>query len=308
MELQFPIPHVIELKASAQPWELSVTGPEQARLAQRAEALGYSMISVPEHFLIPQEHADLSGPFYYDATTTQAYLAGATTTMRLNSCVTVLPLHHPVALAKALATADWLSGGRITVTFGVGWLEREFELMRVPFHERGRMTDEYLESMIALWTQDAPSYAGCYVSFDEVVFEPKPVQRPHLPIWFGGDADAALRRVARHGSGWNPFLTKPEDIPARIDYIKSQPGYDGRRLDVMYGLGTGRVGEGHVVQDAPQSRPGMSETELVDRLGRFHELGVTMSAVPIPPVRDTEEYLDYAQWVIEQVQPQLPGQ
>lgn len=306
MELQFPIPHMIELKATAQPWELSVTGPEQTRMARRAEAMGYSMLSVPEHFLIPHEHVDLSGPFYYDATTAQAHFAGATTTVRLNSCVTVLPLHHPVSLAKALATADWLSGGRITVTFGVGWLEREFDLMRVPFHERGRITDEYLEAMIALWTQDSPSYTGRYASFENVAFEPKPVQRPHPPIWFGGDADAALRRVARYGSGWNPFLTKPEDFPSRIDYIKSQSGYDGRPLEIAYGVGTARVGEGHVVKQDAHARPGMSEAELVDRLGWFHELGVTMSAVPIPPVRDADEYLDYAEWIIEEIAPQLP--
>ena len=92
--------------------------------------------------------------------------------------------------AKALATLDWLSSGRITVTFGVGWLEKEFEILGVPFHERGRMGDEYLAAIIELWTKDAPEFEGEYVSFQNVAFEPKPVQKPHLPIWMGGDADA----------------------------------------------------------------------------------------------------------------------
>jgi hypothetical protein len=122
-------------------------------------------------------------------------------------------------------------------------------------------------------------------------------------VWFGGDADAALRRVARYGSGWWPFLTKPEDIPARIDFIKSQPGYHGQLTDIFYGLGTARVGEGHVVQDDPHARPGMSKQELIDGLGWLSDLGVTTSGVPIPEVNDIEEYFDYTQWVAEEIMP-----
>src|SRR5699024_5678196 len=116
------------------------------------------------------------------------------------------------------------------------------------------------------------------------------------PIWFGGDADPVLKRTARHASGWWPFLTKPEDIPARIDFIKSQPDYNGALTDVFYGLGTGRVGEGHVVQDDPNARPGMSKQEIIDRLGWLEGLGVTMSGVPIPELNSVEEYYDYTQW------------
>jgi probable F420-dependent oxidoreductase len=274
-------------------------------MVKRAEALGYDMISVPEHFIIPRAHLELSGPHYFHATAAQGYIAGATERIRINSSITLLPLQHPIVMAKGLSTIDWLSGGRITVTFGVGWLEGEFDLLGVPFHERGRMSDEYLEAIIALWTQDSPCFEGRYVSFRDVAFEPKPVQKPHLPIWMGGDADAALKRTARFASGWIPFLTKPEDIPARIDFIKSQPTFAGGPFEVMYGLATTRVGEGHVVQDDPKARPGMSAAEIVDRLGWFKELGVTMSGVPIPPVAGIDAYLDYAQWVIEEIKPQL---
>jgi probable F420-dependent oxidoreductase len=234
-----------------------------------------------------------------------AYLAGATEKMRVNSCITILPLQNPIVQAKQLATIDWLSGGRTTVTFGVGWLEPEFELLGVPFHERGRMADEYLEAMIELWTKDDPVYEGKYVSFRDVAFEPKPVQRPHLPIWLGGDADAALKRASRFASGWWPFLTKPENIPARLDFIKSQPGFKGGPFEVMYGMSTSRVGEGHVVIDDPDARPGLPAQQIVDRLGWFQELGVTMSSVPIPPVADVEAFLDYAQWVMEEIKPKV---
>lgn len=306
MQLAFPMPHMIRLKSTHQAWEARVTGADQTLMAKRADALGYDMISVPEHFLIPHEQVELSGPHYFNATAAQAYLAGATERIRVNSSVTLLPLQHPVVLAKALSTIDWLSSGRLTVTFGVGWLREEFAMLGVPFAERGQMADEYLAAMIELWTKEAPSFEGRYVSFSNVAFEPKPLQKPHIRIWMGGDSDAALRRAARFATGWHPHLTKPQAIPARLDYLRSQPGFTGRPFEVMYGISTGRTGKGHEVVDAPGSRPGMSAQELIDRLGRFSELGVTMSAVPIPPVPDVTAYLDYAQWVIEEVKPNVP--
>jgi probable F420-dependent oxidoreductase len=305
MNLVFPLPRVIELKATMQPWEAQVTGADQTRMIKRAEALGYDMISVPEHFVIPKPHLELSGPHYFDATAAQGYIAGATDRIRINSCITILPLHNPIILAKALSTLDWMSSGRMTATFGVGWLEGEFELLRVPFHERGRIADEYLAAMIALWTQDEPEFEGRYVSFKDVVFAPKPFQTPHLTIWMGGDADAALKRAARFATGWHPFLTKPQDIPARLDFIKSQPTFRGGPFEVMYGMATSRVGEGHVVVDDPYARPGMPAQEIIDRLGWFKELGVTQSSVPIPPMKDADAYLDYAQWVIEEIKPKI---
>jgi alkanesulfonate monooxygenase SsuD/methylene tetrahydromethanopterin reductase-like flavin-dependent oxidoreductase (luciferase family) len=224
----------------------------------------------------------------------------------VNSTVTLLPLQHPVIMAKALSTADWMSGGRITVTFGVGWDAEEFKILGVPFHERGRMADEYLAAIVELWTSDSPEFDGKYVSFKDVAFEPKPVQKPHLPIWIGGDAEPMLKRAARYASGWVPWLTSPAAIPAKIDFIKSQPTYDGRPFEVLYGLGTSQIGEAHAVVDDPTQRPGMSADEIIDQLGWFSELGVTMTGVPIPPVKDVNAYLDYAQWVIEEIKPKVP--
>jgi probable F420-dependent oxidoreductase len=305
MKFTFALPHMVEIKAMTQPWELQVTGADQTRMVKRAEELGYDMISVPEHFIIPNAHLELSGSFYFHSTVAQAYIAGATNKVRINSCITIVPLHNPFVLAKALSTADWMSSGRMIMTVGVGWLEHEFDLLGVNFHERGKITDEYLEAMIALWTQDSPAFEGKYVSFKDVAFAPKPFQKPHVPIWMGGDADAALKRAARFASGWNPFLTKPENLAARIDFIKSQPTFKGGPFEVTYGLGTARVGEGHVVIDDPNARPGLPAQQIIDRLGYFKQQGVTMSSVPIPPVNGIEAYLDYAQWVIEEIKPKL---
>src|SRR5262245_4715887 len=112
MKFAFSMPHLMRLKAVTQPWEAHVTGADQTRLAKRAEELGYDMINVPEHFVIPNEHLDLSGPHYFHAAAGQAYFAGATQRIKINSSIAILPLQNPIVTAKALSTIDWLSGGR----------------------------------------------------------------------------------------------------------------------------------------------------------------------------------------------------
>lgn len=306
MKLAFALPHTLRMPAMVQPWESAVTGVEQTRMVKRADELGYDMVAVPEHLVVPRDHVDLSGPHYFHAITAQAYLAGATERIRVNSCVSILPLQHPIVTAKALATADWLSNGRMVATFGVGWMEKEFDSLGVPFRERGRICDEYLAAIVELWTSEAPTFAGTYVSFDEIAFEPKPVQKPHVPIWIGGDADAALKRAARFGSGWWPFLTAPDDIPARVDVIKSQKTFDDRPFEVMFGLAAPQINERHESTAGGRPRPGMSAGEMVDRLGELNDLGVTISSLPIPAVSGVDAYLDHAQWVIEEVKPKLP--
>jgi probable F420-dependent oxidoreductase len=305
MKFAFAMPHLLRLKATMQPWEAAVTGPDQQRMAKRAEALGYDMIATPEHFIIPNEHLELSGPHYFHAAVAQSFYAGATSKIAINSCIAILPLQHPIVTAKALATADWLSGGRIIATFGTGWLEKEFEILGVDFHQRGAMSEEYLAAIIELWTKDNPSFEGKYVSFRDVAFEPKPAQKPHLPIWLGGDAEPVLKRAAKYASGWWPFLTKPQDLAGRIDFIKSQPSFKGGAFEVTYGISTARVGEGHKVQNAPNARPGMSAQELIDRIGYLKAQGVTMTSVPIPAVSGIDAYLDHAQWVIEEIKPKV---
>ncbi|MGE0387593.1 MAG: TIGR03619 family F420-dependent LLM class oxidoreductase [Gammaproteobacteria bacterium] len=306
MKFCLQLPHVLELPALIQPWELQVTGADQTRVMKRADELGYDMINVPEHFVIPRSQAELSGPHYFHAAAAQGYIAGATSRIRVGTSLTILPLQHPIVTAKALSTIDWMSSGRITVTFGVGWLKDEFELMDVPFHERGRIADEYLEAILVLWTQDAPEYQGRYVSFRDIAFAPRPFQKPHIPIWMGGDADAALRRTARFASGWIPFLTKPEDFPARIDFIRSQPGWRGGELDVLFSPLTRRIGQGHVPRADPKAKIGRNAQELLDELGWLAGLGVTVTNAPIPPVSGLDEYLDYAQWFIEDIKPRAP--
>jgi probable F420-dependent oxidoreductase len=305
VKFAFSMPHLIRLAGRTQPWELDVLGPQMTHLCKRADEWGYDMISVPEHHIIPNAHVALSGSHYFHAYAGMGYFLGATENIRVNSSIAILPLQNPIVTAKALSTIDWMSGGRCIVTFAVGWLKEEFDLLGVDFSKRGAMADEYIEAIIELWTKDDPVFEGTYVNFRDVAFEPKPVQKPHLPIWMGGDADAVLKRAARYASGWWPFLTKPEDIASRIDFIKSQPDYSGKLDEVFYGFSTSQVGEGHVHIDDPTARGGQSLDAIVDRLGWFGEQGITISSVPTPPVETLEAAMDYMQWVIEEVKPRL---
>ncbi len=305
MKFGIYLPNAMHMAAITQPWEPSLTGADLVQVARVAEELGYQFVPVPEHFLTPLSHLELSGDHWFDGTTAQAFLAGATTRIKLASMVTVLPLHHPIVVAKALSTLDWISGGRAIVTVGVGWDKEEFDNLGIPFGKRGRMTDEYLAAIFELWESDLPSFAGEFVTFSDVAFGPKPIQQPRPPIWMGGDADAVLRRAARFGDGWAPWLTVPEQLPARLDFLRSQPGFDDRPFEVCYNPDGLVIGEGHEIATDSDGRPVRSAQETIDRCCGWAELGVTVTSLLPPSLPDLEAYLDYLRWCAEEVIPQV---
>ncbi len=194
-----------------------------ARIAADGEAAGYHYATISDHVVIPR---DIEARYPYSDTgefpgrargdrheqlTAAAFIAGKTARLRLVTSVTVVPHRPAVLLAKMLSTIDVLSQGRLTFGIGAGWMREEFEALGVPpFAERGAVTDEYLAACRELWTKDNPSFAGRYVKFADIFFEPKPVQKPHPPIWVGGESGPALRRTARLGDGWYPIGTNPQ--------------------------------------------------------------------------------------------------
>ncbi|MGA8549299.1 MAG: LLM class F420-dependent oxidoreductase [Stellaceae bacterium] len=209
----------------------SLARPENlARIAVEGEAVGYDYATISDHVVIPR---DIEARYPYSDTgefpgrsrgdrheqlTAVAFIAGKTTRLRLVTSVTVVPHRPAVLLAKMLATIDVLSNGRLTFGIGAGWMREEFEALGVPpFAERGHVTDEYLMACRELWTKDDPRFEGKYVKFANVLFEPKPVQRPQPPIWVGGESGPALRRTARLGDGWYPIGTNPQH---RLDSMK----------------------------------------------------------------------------------------
>jgi probable F420-dependent oxidoreductase len=295
----------MHVAAITQPWEHALSGRDIAGVAQRAEELGYSMVFLPEHFFTPTSHVELSGDHYFDATTAQAYIAGATSTITIGSMVTILPLHNPIIAAKQIATFDWFSGGRAQVTVGVGWLKDEYDAIGVPFGKRGRMTDEYLEAMFELWHSDSPSYDGEFVKFTDIAFGPKPISKPHPTVWMGGDAHAVLRRAARFGDGWAPWLTKPDELPAKLDYLRSQPGFDDRPFSVFYSLAMLSIGQEHAIIDDPNAQFGQCAQQVIDNCNMLAERGVTDTWVNPPPLDDFNAYLDHMQWVAEEIIPKV---
>lgn len=188
--------------------------------ARMAEDLGFDSVWIPDHTIVPRAVEERYGPVYYDAVAVLGYLAGVTNRVRLGTTVLVLPYRHPVVLAKELASIDQLSDGRLIVGVGVGWAEAEFRVLGQPFAERGRRTDEALRVMQTLWTQADPTYNGPYVSFSDIIFQPKPAQ-PAVPIWVGGQSLAALHRTARFATGWHPIDQPPAALQAGMTTLEA---------------------------------------------------------------------------------------
>jgi probable F420-dependent oxidoreductase len=293
------LPNCLHAPAVTQPWEHALSGRDIAGVAQKAEQLCYATVLMPEHYVIPVPDVAHIGDHYLSAVTAQAYIAGATSTITVGSLVMILPLHNPVIAAKSIATLDWLSGGRALTAVGVGHLKPEYDAVGVPFNKRGRIADEYLAAMFELWHSDAPDFEGEFVSFNDVAFGPKPLQKPHPPVWIAGDADVALRRAARFGDGWSPRLTPPEELPARVDYLCSQPGWDDRPFSVFYSSLTTAHNDG----GGRVAKHGQSAEQIVDSCGQLAELGVTDTWVQPPPVTGLSSYLDHLSWVAEEVIP-----
>jgi probable F420-dependent oxidoreductase len=182
--------------------------------AVRAEQLCYDSVWVSDHVVVPNANVDRIGEAIYDPLVTLAVVAGATSRVRLGTTVLIVPYRNAVVTAKMVSTLDVLSGGRVVLGIGAGWMAEESAMLGVPFAERGPMTDEYLAAMRALWTSPAPSFAGKYTQFSGLHFEPKPLQKPHPPIWVGGHGRASLRRAAEIGAAWHPINRSPEELRA----------------------------------------------------------------------------------------------
>ena len=230
-----------------------------ATLARRGEEMGFSIMGVSDHIVIPDiirstypysesgEYGRGDGDCL-DQLTLLSFLAGVTASVRLLTSVMVLPHRSPVLAAKMLATIDVLSGGRLTVGCGVGWMEEEFESIGAPpFGKRGAVGSEYIRVFKELWTSDSPQFQGSYAEFGDLTFAPKPVQKPHPPIWVGGESPQALRRAATLGDGWYPIGTNPsyplgtpEQFAVALQALgrhAERAGRDPSEIDLAYSIG-----------------------------------------------------------------------
>jgi probable F420-dependent oxidoreductase len=193
--------------------------PERLRdRARRAEEAGFESLWVGDHVALPSDAPDSATEPRLEAITALTYLAAVTARVRLGVAVLVLPQRQPVLLAKQLASLDTLSGGRLTVGIGVGYVAAELAAFGVPLADRGALTDEHLDAMLALWDH-ADRFDGRFVSFAGVAAHPGPLQRPHPPIMVGGHSPAAVARAARVGDGWFGWQLGVEDAAGLIGAV-----------------------------------------------------------------------------------------
>jgi probable F420-dependent oxidoreductase len=266
-------------------------------LVRRAEELGFAHLSVSDHLVVPRS---IESRYPYSASgawpgaasgecleqfTLLAHLAAISSKPRLITAVAVIPYRNAVHTAKIAATIDVLSRGRFVLGAGAGWLREEFEAVGAPaFEERGRVTDEYLQAFKILWTEDDPRFAGRHVQFANISFLPKPVQKPHPPIWVGGESPPALRRSARYGDAWFPIGNNPRhplDTVARfkagvekLHQVAEQNGRDPKTIGLAYYAGWFDETRTIQLDDGQRHLLTGSPAQIAEDIDALGELGV----------------------------------
>lgn len=219
-------------------------------VAAAAEELGFDSLLIGDHIVLPKridapwpydEYVEGKTPYsvytempWLDPFDTMAFVAAVTQRVRIGLSVLIVPYRHPFDVARRVATIDVLSGGRFVLGVGVGWLEEEFRLLNIPFGERAQRTREYVAAMKALWTQEHPRFSGRFVQLDEDVnVLPRPLQRPHPPIWVGGESIPALKRVVEFGDGWHIGLLTFAQLRPLHDKLKQLMEQAERDFDTL---------------------------------------------------------------------------
>jgi probable F420-dependent oxidoreductase len=275
---------------------------EVIEVARRAEEIGLDALWVSDHIVFPTAanssypHSSKGLPVenlspIYEALTTLSFIAGATERIRLGTSILLPALRQPVLAAKMLASLDVLSGGRLVLGVGAGWLEAEFELLGVSeFERRGRLLDETIEVWRTLWADTKPSFKGEFFDFEEMIFDPLPTQRPGPPIWIGGHSAPALRRAARIGDGWHAARLGPEEFGELVARLRRETLAAGRPEDAVVPSLTCvfRPGEGEI--DVARLRDLIGPPELiVEQLGRYAEAGCEEVVLGLDPRSDAAQ-------------------
>lgn len=246
-----------------------------AEAAQLVEEMGFACFWVPEHVMFFPEYASrypysddgrIAGDprSLLDPFSALTWVAAHTSTIRLATGICLVPQRNPVYTAKVVADLDYLSNGRFELGVGIGWLKEEFEALGVPWEDRGNRTMECLAVMKTLWCDEVSGFEGKYYNIKAAYQNPKPVQKPHPPIIFGGESDAALRRVAQVGQGWYGFNLTPDTLASRLEFLEAEMTRNGRSMDEL------RL----------YASPHPSVRDLAD-MARFEALGISQIVLPV---------------------------
>ncbi|ANY22231.1 TIGR03619 family F420-dependent LLM class oxidoreductase [Gordonia terrae] len=225
MRIGITSPIVTRFPGAHGDWEESADVADLARIATTADSLGFNHLTCSEHVAVPVTIARHRGGTYWDPLATLGFLAGRTERIKLATLVLVLGYHHPLEIAKRYGTLDSISAGRLILGLGVGSLRDEFELLSVPFADRGARADDALAALRAAMSTNVPRYRGEFYEFSDLVVEPHAVQS-HVPFWIGGRTARSLRRAIELGDGWVPFGLSPEELETLLDQHELPPGFD----------------------------------------------------------------------------------
>ena len=282
--------------------------------AKRMEALGYDSLWASDHVIVPYTirsrypYSD-TGQFplpptasFLEPLTALALVAGVTERVKLGTTILVLPHRHPVLAAKTLATIDHLSGGRMILGAGVGWMEEEVTLLGAPFAKRGAWSDEAIRIMRACWSQERVSYSGRFFQFDELGCFPQPVRKT-IPIWIGGHTPRAFRRVAELGDGWHAAFPSLPKMAESLRLLKDACQKAGRRFEDL--SITVRAGLSFRKERSSERRPliGTPE-EILEDLKGYQALGV-QTALLETRQRNLEEMIGIYETFAREIRPRL---
>ncbi len=297
-------------------------------LAIRGEEKGFTHLAIPDHIVIPR---DIESRYPYTQTgqfpggsagncfeqlTTMAFLAGVTSTARLLTSVMVVPHRGAVHTAKALATIDHFSGGRVTVGVGAGWMEEEFVAVNAPeFKARGKVTNEFLEVFKDCWTNDSPEFDGDFASYSNIEFAPQPLQNPHPPIWVGGESNPAMRRAVKYADAWYPIGANPRfplNTPAlysdslqRLAVMCEKAERDPATLETNYWANWYNENNPAVKLESGERHMFTgSAADIVDDIGAMKEAGVSKLLFSFQ--RDTlQASLDSMDFFVEEIRSKI---
>ncbi|MSP68512.1 MAG: TIGR03619 family F420-dependent LLM class oxidoreductase [Alphaproteobacteria bacterium] len=278
----------------------AATRDHMTSFAMRMEEIGFDALFVSDHVVVPWEIRPVykgtkDGKFPWSPTdnvleplAALAFVAAVTKRVKLGTSVLVLPNRHPILVAKLLSTIDHLSGGRVVMAAGVGWMEEEITLMGNPFHRRGAWANEAIRLMRTLWMEERAAFDGTFFKVPPVGFAPKPVNKT-IPIWIGGYSDGSFRRVAALGDGWHASNVTFESLEKGIATIKDECRKIGRRFEDLTFSIRARMSF-HPTDTTSKVMFVGDRDQIITNLKRLKTMGVSL-------VLFEPQYPKYEEWV-----------